>query len=899
MPTFRRDPQREIEDELSFHLESRVRDNIEAGMDPDEARAAALARLGELGGVRAECAGLLTAERRREAGRERLMFSWLDFKLGLRLLVRYPGLTVVGGLAMAFAIAVGAGAFEVVRQYVDPVLPLPDGDRIVALHNLDTRVMEVSRPSSADFLTWRDELQRVDDVSAVRTVQRNLSVRDEDSRPEIVAEISPSAFRVTRTPPRLGRTLVDGDETPGAPPVVVIGHDLWQSRFEGAPDAVGRVVRLGGVETTVVGVMPEGFRFPLAHDLWAPLRVSAIGSAAVDGGFGGSVYVFGRLADGETRQSAAAELETVGARAAAASPDTHGSLRPEIVPYARDVTPLDVPHGMEPLLYAINVFFVMLVVLVCANVALLMFARAASRESEIVVRSALGASRGRIVGQLFAEALVLGVLAAGVGLAAARVATGGWLRVMTLESDGRVPFWFDAGIAPTTVLYAGLLAVLGAAVAGVIPALRMTGRGVGAHLRQIAAGAGGPRFGRMWTAAVVAQVAITVAFPSAAFFAWRYVDGMRSIDPGFPAAEYLSARLALEPLQSRSSSEAAAERLPVVVRELVERLSAEPGVSGVALTSTLPRTVHARMWAEMDDGPVQAPPTPRGHPVHIARVGPGYFGVLGGELLGGRALTSADVEAASDPGAPRVGVVNESFVRHVLGGGNAVGRRIRHTEGYGVDGPRPWLEIVGVVEDLGTVSEDPQNLSAAYEPLPNGAAPRYLIVHPRAGPEAFAPRLRALAADVDPALQLHDVLPLDAVGDTLWLETRFMFRLLLGMSAVALLLSLAGIYATTAFVVERRRREIGIRVALGGGASRVLRAVLAGPLAQVGMGVFAGGCLTAALAYGIMRGALWPTGVAWVAAYAVLMMAVCLLACVVPTRRALSVEPSEALRADG
>jgi hypothetical protein len=404
----------------------------------------------------------------------------------------------------------------------------------------------------------------------------------------------------------------------------------------------------------------------------------------------------------------------------------------------------------------------------------------------------------------------------------------------------------------------------------------------------------------MWSAVVVAQVAITVTFPSGAFFARRYVAGMQSLDAGFAAEQYLSVRLALDGAEGREgSSEGAAERLPALARELAERLSAEPDVSGVTLTSTLPRTVHGRMWAELDDGPVQAPPTARGHPVHIARVSPGYFDVLGGELLAGRALTSADVGAASDPDAPRVVVVNESFVQHVLAGGNAVGRRIRHTGGFGVDGPRPWLEIVGVVQDLGTVSENPQNLSAAYHPLPSEAAPRYLIVHPRAGPEAFTPRLRAVAADVDPALRLHDVLPLDAVGDSLWLELNYLFKVLVGLSAVALLLSLAGIYATTAFAVARRRREIGIRVALGGEARGILWATFRGPVAQVGVGVFFGGCLTAALAYGIMRGALWPTGIIWVAGYAALMMAVCLLACAVPTKRALAVQPTEALRVEG
>jgi predicted permease len=884
------DAETEVSDELAFHLEARVREYVAQGMDPVSARAAALERLGDLGRAGGECVALLSAERRRAARRERLLFSWLDLKLGLRLLLRYPGLTVVGGLAMAFAIAVGAGAFEIVRQIVDPRLPLPAGERIVALRNVDTRIQEVSQPSSEDFLFWREELERIEHVGAFRSIQRNLSVGG-DSRAALVAEMSASAFRLTRTPPLLGRTLIDADETPGAPSVVVIGHDVWRERLDGDPDVVGRVVRLGGVETTVVGVMPVGFAFPVAHGVWIPLRPSL----AEAGGIGGALHVFGRLVDGATRDGAAAELQALGTYVVEPSPEMRGQLRPEIVPFARDVLGLDLPPGFEPLLYAINVFFVMLLVMVCANVALLMFARAASRESEIVVRNALGAGRGRLVGQLFAEALVLGVLSAAIGLWAARVAVAEWLRVMTLEWEGVVPFWFHAGLEPTTVLYAGLLTLLGAGVAGVVPGLRMTGRGVGGQLRQIAAGAGGPRFGRLWTAVIVAQVAITVAFPSAAFFARRHVAGMQSIDPGFPAAEYLSSRLELDPSEQDPAGQRPAARRHALAGELVRRLAAEPGVSGVVLTSRLPGTLHPRGWVEMDAGPTEAPLATRGHPAVIASVDVDYFDVLGAPIFSGRAFQPGDADPGAGPDAPGVVIVNRSFVERVLGGRNAIGRRLR----YQGDAPQPWYEIVGVVPDLGTVSDDPQNLSGTYHPLAPASGLLNLAVHAPGGADAFAPRLRALAAGVDPALRLHDVLPLDEVGSTLWLELDFLFKILAGLSAVALLLSLAAIYASTAFAVARRRREIGIRVALGAGGPRVLRAVFARPLAQVGMGVLAGSLLTGALGYKIMQGGLWPAGVAWVGAYAVLMMAVCLLACVVPTRRALAVEPSEALRAEG
>jgi hypothetical protein len=323
------------------------------------------------------------------------------------MLVKYPGLTIIGGLAMAFAIWVGAGAFEFVSQIVDPRLPIHEGHRVVALRNWDAAAGTAERQVLHDFAAWRTDLRTVSELGAYRATERNLITADGLAEPVEVAEISASAFRLTRVPPVLGRALTDADERPDAPPAAVIGHDVWQRRFGGDPDVVGRVVRLGSAPTTIVGVMPEGYGFPVAQNLWVPLRVSALEHAR---GEGPGLDLFGRLAPGVTLEQAQAELTTLGRRAAADWPDTHRHLRPQVIPYARSV--FDV-SGMEAvLLRSTNVFVAMLLVLVCGNVALLMFARAATREAELVVRSALGASRGRIVTQLFAEALVLGALAA-------------------------------------------------------------------------------------------------------------------------------------------------------------------------------------------------------------------------------------------------------------------------------------------------------------------------------------------------------------------------------------------------------------------------------------------------------------------------------------------------------
>ncbi|MGH7501349.1 MAG: ABC transporter permease [Longimicrobiales bacterium] len=390
-----------------------------------------------------------------DGGRNGSSISWLDFKLGFRMLAKYPGLTLVGGLAMSFAIWVGAGAFEFVRQVIHPALPLDDGDRIVGIWLWHTVASGVEEQALYDFVTWREELESITDLGAFRTLERNLIIEGGGAEPVEVAEISASAFSLARVPPLLGRTLVESDEQVGARAVVVIGHDLWQTRFAGDPDVVGQTVRLGTTESTVVGVMPEAFAFPVSHSLWAPLRVNDYGRR-----IGPAVEIFGRLAPGVTLDRAQAELTTLGLRAAAAFPDTHEHLRPQVMPYAQSIVTVSVGESLW--LMSINLLLVMLLV---GNVALLMFARAATREGEIVVRTALGASRMRIIAQLFVEALVLGGVAAIVGTAAAGFGLRWAMSMVEAEIGGGFPFWFDGDLSSATVIYAGVLTLLGAVIA--------------------------------------------------------------------------------------------------------------------------------------------------------------------------------------------------------------------------------------------------------------------------------------------------------------------------------------------------------------------------------------------------------------------------------------------------
>ncbi len=876
-----------MDQEFGLHLELETEKLIrESGLAPEEARRRALV---SFGGV----------EKHKEALRDGRGLAWLgsfslDLRLAVRMLARYPGLTLIGGAAMAFGMAAAVGAFEVRTQLVAPPLPLDEGSRIVGLRNWDASLNRTALATAQDFATWREAVTSIADVSAVSVFSRNLITEDGQTEAVEVAAMTASAFRVTRVPPLLGRALVEADEDPGAPAVIVIGHDLWKRRFSGDRGVIGANVRLGSEPRTVAGVMPEGFKFPAAHDVWIPLRVETIGALPSERP---GLLVFGRLDRDASHAQAQAELQAIGQRTAIVLPETREHLRAQLVPYTwlfSDPTELQLGLALG------NTFVVMLLVLVSANVALLMFARAATRETELVVRSALGASRARIVGQLFVEGMVLAGLAVVVGLAVARLGVRSLFATLAADSGRTLPFWMGDRLTPTTVIYAGALTILSAAIISVLPALKVTSRGLEARLRQSTAGGGRFRFGGIWTLVIATQVAVTLTFPAASFFFHRWVVGGQTRDVGFSAASYLSARLQIDrdgapgvPLDA--TDQAFRSRLRRISTELEQSLTAEPQVAGLTFADHLPGTLHPR-WRIEVDGQEGLSTSDPGHSVSAASVASNFFEVVGAPILAGRAFMAADVESVPGPV-----IVNQSFVQEALGGANPVGRRIRRVRVDDTQEAGPWLEIVGMVKDLGMVRDlGLANVQAGvYLPLAVDATPALRIaIDVRGTPESFAARLRAIASEVEPTLQIHELMPLDEAGAGLWRESQYLSRVLAILSAIALLLSLTAIYSVTSFTVSRRTQEIGIRVVLGADRRRVIGTVLRQQLPQVGLGNVVGGILVAVMFTGLFEGTPTAVEMGSIAAYAIAMMGVCLLACVVPVRRALRVEPASALRVE-
>lgn len=811
----------------------------------------------------------------------RLGLSSLDLRVGFRMLARYPILTAASTIALAVAIALGVLYFEATDKMRNPRLPIAGADRVIQLHQWDPERMTEEARLLHDFGQWRGAMRTVEQLGAVVETSRNLTTSDRRTEPVRGAEATASAFVVAGTPALHGRTLLPRDEEPGAPPVVVLGHGLWKSRFDSDPGVIGQDVAVGTVTATIVGVMPAGFAFPGNEQLWMALRTDAVLVAPRDGP---PITVFGRLADGATLADADAELAVLATRLAAASPETHARLRPRATPFGKPLAEGGERKTINTILVAVNSLFLMLLAIMSANVATLVSARTTTRSWEFTVRTALGASRASVVRQLFAEALVLTTLATIVGLVVARIALG--IGVDRLALTGALPYWITPTLSWRTLLYAAVLAVFGALIVGVLPALRVARMDIQSALRSGRDGAGALKFGGFWTALIVVQVAVTVLLlplvGNGVMESKRF--GQRAA--GIDAERYAKARVWMAHEEHGLDSAAHHARALGPVAELERRLAAEPGVQAVAFADRLPVEDQFKYRIEIDTA-IGKPATTNRHStlVHVAG---DFFRAFGTEVVMGRDFQPLDYETG------RVMLVNQSFAQHVLGGANPVGWRIRIAAGEisGVAGEE-WYEIVGMVRDFGWQLPRPEEQSAMY--LPSRPVTGYAsqVVVRAADPDSVLGRMRTIAREVDPTLQLGELERLGGAGSG-EASVNWTLTSVVGLvSGLVMLLSAMGIHALMSFTVSRRTREIGIRVALGAGARRIVTSIFRRAFLQLAAGLVIGSGI------GVLLGMQSALQVRMLVGANLLMLVVGMIACAVPVRRALRIEPSEALRADG
>lgn len=811
-----------------------------------------------------------------------IRLSWIDVRLGLRMLIKYPTLTMVALFALTIALPVCLAPMHMALA-VESTLPEdPDGRlRLLRLGNGMTNVNDLAR--------WRHALDSFDRLAGVRQASYNLDL--DGSVVSIQgADVSASIFPMLGTAPALGRTFATADEALGAEPVVIIGHQLWHSRFDARPDVTDRQVRVGGVLHRVVGVMPDGFYFPSRQQAWLPLRDQPTFSRdrARD------LWIIGRLGDDVSDDAAQAEFTAVALAGVATEPGRH--LIPEVVPTSSML--FGFPKGgfrATPEFYIAQVLTVVPLLIACLNVGLLIFARTATRASEFAVRTALGATRARILTQVFTESFVLVMLATGVGLWLLH-----WVPERGLTMAGvTLPYWIDPGVTAPIAVGGVLLGVVAAGIAGVIPVLRSTSQSVQPALQQ-KAGRSGVRFGQLSTVLIVADVAAAVAVIGLAVAVGRQVEKTIANEDtdGITAGRYLSFSLQRPMMFDNASTDdgqtALVARMAATQEALVTRLKAEPGVQGVAVGSVLPRMEHPNARIEVADS------SSRLSRARWAQVDPNFFIELRRPVLAGRGFTPADLS----PSAHTV-IVNTSFVANVLDGRNPIGQRVRFLSWDDTAEPGPWHEIIGVVGHLGMRSINADLDTGIYRPLRPGALQHLRIaVEVGADPLSFVPRLRQIAWDVDPQAVVTSFAPLNEVYEGDWYVMAAAVAGGLALVGVLLTLAVSAIYAIMSFTVAQRTREIGVRIALGANRTQVVMHVVRRAFFQIAAGVVLGMLLTGTVLFEMLRES-HPAGSPRLAVVlsllpgVAILVAIALVSCAAPTLRALRISPVEALRNDG
>jgi predicted permease len=827
-------------------------------------------------------------------------FSWLDVKLGMRMMRKYPGVSLAIVFALTIGIPVSLLPNHLVQRALGQPPPFDEGERVVGVVGVGQDGRAELRVGDYEIL--RQRVKTFASLGAVTVTDVNVVSGDGWSDGEAAALMTATIFTLARVQPIMGRALLAADEVPGAADVAVVGYSFWRRRLGGADNVVGTTLRIAGVPTTIVGVMPEGFAMPSVQQLWLPLRVRSADDA---NGLGPGVRIYGRLADGVSVAQARTELKAVRLptskeRREGVPVDASGArpsaIQADVVAFSAVEIPE--PQGALAWVLAIAQLVPVIVLLIaCGNAAILILARTAIRSGEVAVRTVLGASRARIMGQLFVETFLLSLIATGVGLITIAIA------VARLASRFPLPFWFDPHITPAFGLKALGLSVLCAVVAGVLPALRVTGATVQPTLQSTAAGRSSLRLGRVAGALIVIEVGFAVVALFVGVMAWRLfqpnsdqhtkaADADRYLVASirFPSSadQYLVGSIRVP--SSEPGNEALRVRIASLQEELGRRLMLQPGVRGSTFSDQPPgeeRSEHIGGVATFVD--------------------PGFFAVLDVSPLAGRLFDAGDV--SRDPAAePAAVIVNMKWLeRRGMDPQSAIGSRFKLDQDR--DGtPAPWKEIVGVVPNIEPSADrvfadgTPVVFMAA---APGTLNPMTVTVDLGKNPLAFAPKLRALVADVDPTAFVSEVAALDHLPmpvNVIGIASSVMT----GLSLLAMALSATGLYALMSMTVAQRRREFGIRLALGGSARGVMVTVARRALVQIGMGVTWGAVVWVALMSSVLKAAPgteaatmrgpWPYVLG---ASVVVVIAVALTAALWPTLRYVRMRPVETLRVDG
>lgn len=861
-----------LAEEIDAHLALLTDDYERGGMSPIDARHAARRAFGGVDQMR---------ERHRDQRGLPVIETFVqDVRFAARLLVKDRWFTLAAAAALALGIGVNNTVFTLVNAGLIRSLPFEDPDRIVSIGTHDAREPFVPGPpgygelSFPEYEDWRGMARTFVGLAAYADATMNLS--DEERAPERFSGsyVSANTFGLLGRQPALGRDFRAEDDRPGAPPVVILSHGVWINRYGADAAVIGRAIRVNGVPSIVVGVMPVGFGFPMTADVWQPLALlpgiltQTRPARALSG--------VGRLADGVNLDQARADLNTIAARLSRDYPDTNSHIEATVTAYdERYVVP-----QMKLLFLALMgaVGFVLLIA--CANVANLLLARSATRAREIAVRVSLGATRWRIVRQLLVESVLLAALAgvAGLGLSVVGVR----LFAATVDQTGK-PYWLDFTMDESVFAFFAVVCLGTGILFGLAPALHVSKTNANQVLKEGGrGGSSGFRVRRWGSVLIVGELAMTLVLLAGAGFMMRAFVDLYTLDLGFDTSHLTKMTLYL-PEQKYPTPGARA----AFYQQLDERLAAVHGVASATIASNIPGGGAYASQIEIEGQPTSAGEKPPRVPGVL--IGPRYFETLGLALRRGRLFTNADGTAGHESA-----IVNERFVATFFPGQDPIGRHIRVTRENPSE-PLAWLTIVGVAPTVRQRSQRPPE-PVVY--LPHRREPRstaVLVVNSEADLAAIVPLLREEVRALDADLPLFDISTVDQwLAFSRWPQRVFgtMFTIFAGLGVI---LSAVGLYAVIAYSVAQRTQEIGIRMALGARAPQVTWLVARRAVVQLGVGLLIG--LPAAIGVGRAL----PFGsrdVTTLVPMTVLLLLVSLAACIVPARRATRLDPVVALRHD-
>ena len=786
-----------------------------------------------------------------------------EIRLALRLVARQPVLSITIVVALATGVGLATVGFTLRDAVLNGSLPFANGDRFVrlVLHSEAEDNVELDLDA---YHAIRDTSKSFAHLGAAGGADYALENTDGTVETVGVGLVTPRSFRFIPAAPLLGRLFVAADGDAGAEPVVLLRESIWRRRFAASASIVGQPIELSGVTRTIVGVLPDTFKFPSAGEIWVPLDEATLAGRAR--GTNGSLTIFGILRDGLEIDGATAELAAYSRPEQPGQPGTATSVL--ALPYTGDdQTTSMVMSGLVGVL-------VLVLMVVASNIASLVFARTWSRSTELAVRAAVGARRSRIVGQLFVEVVILCAAASVLGLVLARMTLA---YLVAMMSD--VPFWMTFEPTVRTMAFVVFLTLVVSVVAGLVPAIRVTSSDLFGALH--AHGRGSTPGGLAGVGRVlVIEIALSVALLNGAIVMARAFQSYIDDIPALPKGEVLTARL------SGAPSKDTRERLLSAMRAL-------PGVVSAGAASHLPRFDPMATPIVVESSDRQSPDLTGKAPA--TEVSDGFLESIGGRTVAGRLFTSRDYAAGAAP----VAIVNQQFVTRFFDGGSPLGRRVKLLAAD-AGGTEPWREIVGVVPDLGMSAGDRSRGAGIYVPLPARTSDLSVAIRSAGNPSTLAGPLRRLVAGIDPSADVGGIRLLEEVGREQRSFLSGMASAMVALGAIALLLATVSIYALLSFLVTRRTREIGIRVALGARRSHVLTMVAGRTFALVALGGVVGTALGVSIAgfQSVMLIRMPDLGIATPSFVLAALGAASIAAAWLPAERALSIRPAQALNSD-